>query len=371
MRIDQAANQMFAYHQTFHPRFGWLKKGFDAAIDNPSVFLADDATVKLGVGKNMVASIRFWTAAFHVLDRYTTPDNARVTYSGPTPLGRALLDEENGLDPYFEDLATLWVLHWHLVSATTDVPVWWSTFNSFTALEFSHEQLLNFVYEEVSASSWVSPNISSIEKDVDCLLHMYAPRVLRGRQGIDDILDSPFRELRLIINAPGDSGNFRFNRGKKPGLTDEVIGYVCLDFISRNEPDARTATVTHLANDPGTPGRLLKLSEEIVHAALLNLADRFDGISVTSPAGAPQLAFEGDPRDLAAMLLASHYSRRSPRATSQMTVAGSQARVLELTVERHQPDTTILRPKSGRTVRLPNREPKKATRNAPKKTART
>jgi hypothetical protein len=370
MRIDQAANQMFAYHQTFHPRFGWLKKGFDAATNDPGVFLADDATVRLGVGKNMVASIRFWTAAFHVLDRYSTPDNARVMFSGPTPLGRALLDENVGLDPYFEDLATLWVLHWHLVSSTTDVPVWWSTFNSFTALEFSEEQLLQFVCDEVNASNWVAPNASSIEKDVDCLLHMYAPRVARARQGIDDLLDSPFRELRLIIEAPGNVGNFRFNRGPKPGLTDEIIVYLCLDFVARNEADARTATVTHLANDPGTPGRLLKLPEEVIHAAMLSVADRFDGVSVTSPAGAPQLAIERDPKDLAALLLVSHYSKRNPEVTRSVSVAGNGARTLETQEDlriggRRAPKSQV---EGG--ARRPTRKTNIVTKNAAKKSAR-
>ena len=62
--LDSAANQahpvnpVFARHETFHPRFGWLKKGFDAAQKNPGIFLQEDAPVRLGVGKNMVNSIR-------------------------------------------------------------------------------------------------------------------------------------------------------------------------------------------------------------------------------------------------------------------------------------------------------------------------
>ncbi|MCT7964099.1 DUF4007 family protein [Laspinema sp. D1] len=54
----QSVNPVFARHETFHPRFGWLKKGFDKAKEDPGVFLAEDAPVRLGVGKNMVRSIR-------------------------------------------------------------------------------------------------------------------------------------------------------------------------------------------------------------------------------------------------------------------------------------------------------------------------
>jgi len=64
--IPQRQNQLkpiFARHETFHPRFGWLKKGFDRARDNSRLFLAEDAPVVLGVGKNMVRSIRYWVSS--------------------------------------------------------------------------------------------------------------------------------------------------------------------------------------------------------------------------------------------------------------------------------------------------------------------
>ncbi len=47
-----------ARHETFHPRYLWLKKGFDKASENSDVFNQEDATIILGVGKNMVKAIR-------------------------------------------------------------------------------------------------------------------------------------------------------------------------------------------------------------------------------------------------------------------------------------------------------------------------
>lgn len=84
---NQAAT-ILARHETFHPRFGWLKKGFDRASQNARVFLADDATVTLGVGKDMVRSIRYWCAAFKLL-----ADDA------PTEFGEQLLGPD-GWDAY-------------------------------------------------------------------------------------------------------------------------------------------------------------------------------------------------------------------------------------------------------------------------------
>lgn len=95
-------NSVFARHETFHPRFGWLKKGFDAAKKNSEIFLQEDATVHLGVGKNMVRSIRYWCNTFKVLEG-----------DKPSEFGSKLLDDR-GWDPFCENPASLWLLHWNL-----------------------------------------------------------------------------------------------------------------------------------------------------------------------------------------------------------------------------------------------------------------
>lgn len=94
---------IFARHETFHPRFGWLKKGFDRASHDPEVFLRDDATVRLGIGKNMVRSLRYWEFAFKLLKG-----------DQPTDFGKQLLGN-SGWDLYIEDPASLWLLHWKLL----------------------------------------------------------------------------------------------------------------------------------------------------------------------------------------------------------------------------------------------------------------
>ena len=48
MSLEQFAVPVFAAHQTFHPRFGWIKKGYDAALKEPDVFNQPDAPVILG-----------------------------------------------------------------------------------------------------------------------------------------------------------------------------------------------------------------------------------------------------------------------------------------------------------------------------------
>jgi len=56
----------FFGHETFPCRYAWLPKAAQAVSEDPSILASakeDDAMVKLGVGKNMVRSIKFWAEA--------------------------------------------------------------------------------------------------------------------------------------------------------------------------------------------------------------------------------------------------------------------------------------------------------------------
>ncbi|MHB8804596.1 MAG: DUF4007 family protein, partial [Coriobacteriia bacterium] len=96
----------FARHETFHLRYGWLKKGFDLAASDPEGFLAEDAAVRLGVGKNMVRAIRYWCRAFKVTAEHANPVRPRVSLDVPTEFGRRLMSDQ-GYDPYLENPASL------------------------------------------------------------------------------------------------------------------------------------------------------------------------------------------------------------------------------------------------------------------------
>ncbi len=89
----------FSGHETFPFRYGWLKKGVNALSDNPTFFSTDRAMVELGVGKNMVNSIKYWCSAAGLIESEKL-NLTRGSYA-PTEIDEALF-LENGFDPYFE-----------------------------------------------------------------------------------------------------------------------------------------------------------------------------------------------------------------------------------------------------------------------------
>lgn len=220
-KVDTKKVSVFARHETFHPRFGWLKKGFDKASADPEIFLREDAPVRLGVGKNMVRAIRYWCTAFKVLE-----DNNGIS---PTVLGCKLLSD-TGWDPFLEDPASLWLLHWNLLTPPCYATAWDFTFNYLRQVEFSSEDLFLALCDYLD-SQVVRVADSSLKKDVTCILRMYVEQ--EGKAGFnEDLVDCPFTDLRLLYSA-GDSKQYEFQVGSKDNLPADIIVFACLDFASQ------------------------------------------------------------------------------------------------------------------------------------------
>lgn len=306
-QLSRKANPFFARHETFHPRFGWIKKGFDKALQNPSVFTQDDAPAVLGVGKNMVQAIRYWTMAFKVLEEVQQAGTKART-SRPTRFGQRLL-EDFGLDPYLENPASLWLLHWNLIRQPNYATTWDYVFNSFRRSEFTAEDLINsltgFTQQQFPSSRVVQ---ASLKKDVSCLLRMYVEE--RGSSfSNEESIDSPFVELSLIRSST-DGRFYYFNMGNKPTLDPEVLVVACLQYAADIGQTANSLSLSRLLYDPGSPGLVFKLTESSLYAALDDVASRFPKISISDTAGLVQLVYSGRPFELSEVLLDQYYKRK-------------------------------------------------------------
>lgn len=300
-----SVSPVFARHETFHPRFGWLKKGFDAAVEQPEVFLLEDAPVRLGVGKNMASSIRYWCNAFKVLeDDKVHLAHGRSSY--PTDFGKKLLGNK-GWDAYLEDPATLWLLHWNLLKSPCNAAAWYFTFNIFRPVEFSVEDLTR---ELGDYRDKIAPRIadSSVKKDISCLLRMYVEQSSQTGIYLEDSINCPFTELGIIQPA-GDSKRYVFRVGAKANLPAEMVVAACLEFAS-SVGEQKTISVSRLTFDPGSPGLAFKLSESAVCDAIEQVERWSNGIRLSDSAGLIQFSFSSDPLMLAEDILDKYYSTR-------------------------------------------------------------
>jgi len=297
----QIAGPTFARHETFAPRFGWLKKGFDAVTRDPNAFAREDAALVLGVGKNMARSIRYWAVACGLLE-----DNKSAkprTLLRPTEFGQRLLGTE-GWDPYLEDLSSLWLLHWRLLRPDGIATTWSYVFSEFSSSEFSADDLTGAL-EEMVKRRFPSARaaVSSLRKDAVCLIQMYAGG-MRNVVGSEESIRSPFAELDLI--GPGiTSRHVSFRIGSKPGLSSTIIAALCLDFMGVHR--VMSMPFSTLLRSHGSPGLALRLSEAVLYEALEQAVRQYPVLRLSDTAGIIQLSSTASPTQLFGALIDAHY----------------------------------------------------------------
>lgn len=263
----------FSGHETFPLRYGWLKKAFDRVAEtgdrheNRAACWGEDAIARFGVGKNMVASMRHWAKAVGVVEELT------VNSVRTTELGR-LLFGSNGLDPYMEHPATLWLIHWQL-AGREDKTTWFWAFSHYPAVTFERDSLIKKIDRLAKDRNWSRVANLTIKNDVACFIRTYVARQPSGKTNRDDALESPLTELGLI-KAVGKKDGFRFVRGPKISLGDGVFTYALMDFWSRYS-DSATLSFEVIAHAPGGPGRAFLFDENDVADRLATLNEVTDG----------------------------------------------------------------------------------------------
>lgn len=264
----------FGRHQTFHLRTGWLKKGYKAVKKNPLIFSEDEATSELGVGKNMVESIKYWSVAMGILEARRDKSDKKTHHSA-TKFARRLFQA----DPYLEDPASNWLLHYKLVTAQEEAPLWYFAFNHLSLKEFNRSSCLNAINLHLRKRPEIRiPSEKTLTSDFLTFIRTYCERV-DGLENIrEDVLDSPFAGLGLITHLP-DRINFRFRIGPKNYLPSQVVAYAILQMLERRNAkveDKRSVRITldQLLWDPESPGMCFKLDGETLVGYVEDICSR-------------------------------------------------------------------------------------------------
>ena len=248
----------FSGHQTFVFRHGWLEKGVDLIRNNPRGFLADDAIVTLGVGKNMVESIKYWCSQTGLIEDASEPGAMRLT-----PLGEYIFGKKKdaGVDPYLEDDATLWLLHYNLVvnapQSALSIAI-----NSLNKPEFSKAELLAFIQRYLAGKVVVSDK--TLERDIDCFVHTY---VGTKSKNAEESFDCPLLALSLV-QPTVDSDLFRVNIGPKQNLPVEIVGYALLNLMNEGSASINLYNATYALH---SPGQVFKMNDNAIVDAVTEL----------------------------------------------------------------------------------------------------
>lgn len=284
VQLPPNTKPQFSGHETFPLRQLWLRKAYEAVTTalpgyTKSTFQDGRAIARFGVGKNMVTSIRFWALACHVID-----EDAELGFV-PTELGRLILDNEHGTDPYCEHPATMWLMHWILASTPDKTTSWYYVFNHVVQQVFDRESVVDSLSGLIEEHG-LRISQSTLKRDVECCIRSYVPRI--GGDSPEEISEPLLGELGLI--QQNTRGAFEFRRGSKRSLPDGVFAYALLDYWQRLEHEGSVMAFDRVAHDFGSPGRVFKLDENAVADRLMSLESLTGGqILWTEQAGIRQV----------------------------------------------------------------------------------
>jgi hypothetical protein len=308
--LDSAGNTFsFSGHETFVFRYTWLKKGADAISLDPRVFSKDEAIVTLGVGKNMVRSIRHWALATGVLEE---EPKSRGKDLKASELGTFLFGggDSPGADPFLEDPNTLWLLHWSLMANQTRSTTWQWAFNRLPSNEFTREGLLQSLEDELRRLNLPLPSESTLKRDIEVFIRTYLSSRSNRSAAVEDSLDCPFTELSLIEEVSG-TNLFNIRRGPKSTLGRRVFAHSLLDFWNHTSPGTKTLAFSEVAYSRNSPGNIFKLDENSLIEYLEALETATDGaLGYVESAGLKQIYRQGTCDSYS--WLAAHYAETNP-----------------------------------------------------------
>lgn len=284
-----ASDQLvFSGHESFTCRYGWLPKLHEAVADDPTIFESPErAILRLGIGRNMVKSIRFWADAFGL----TTNRRGRTSL---TEFAGRLLDPANGRDPYLESQDSLWRLHW-MLTVHGRLGAWAVAFLDTHDREVLKERLIASVTAR-AAELRGRVTVRTATNHVDIFLRTYAATRRPGASD-DDLLASPFQELALVTTGTrAGHPAVQFSRGPKPTLTTGAFAFAVRDFWHCSAPASASLSVRSLMLGYCAPGLVYLLDEVGLHDNAERLCSQSSALALQPDgAGGFALTCHGDP----------------------------------------------------------------------------
>ncbi len=251
----------FGGHQSFHLRDQWLYKGIYWTNQTSQILLnnkknTEMAMQKMGVGKNMVDSIRYWLKAANLIKSH--------------PVGFTLTDTARKIlekDPYFELDGTLFLIHYLLVTNKEEATTWYWFFNYFSADEFEKESLENAFFAYIQIKTGKKIKDATLYKDLNCLLRMYQAVEWAGKRNPETETPSPFTKYGWIEKR---GEKFIRNKLNINDFNIHVFAYILFLFWQNHLSCPESVNLEDLSLKKNSPGRIFHFSLEKMNDLIEN-----------------------------------------------------------------------------------------------------
>lgn len=242
----------FRAHDTFFIRKGWLSKGMERVVCKPDLFVDKEENPMdvLGIGANMVKSLRYWLQAVGLT--YEPTSGKRV--QNLTDFGQRVYLN----DKYIEELGTLYLMQYQLAKQETEATAWYFFFNIFNMSEFTKEEFVQEIQNYILMSEEeISVALRSLNDDFACIINTYLPRYKTNPDRIspENNIDCPLGELGLLDIANRKKRTFK----KTIPAAKTFNPWVVLAIIQEQADGRKEIGLNELLTSPCNIGRVFNL----------------------------------------------------------------------------------------------------------------
>ncbi|MFV0216663.1 DUF4007 family protein [Empedobacter falsenii] len=279
-------NYRFSGHDTFHCKQQWLLKGFN----NPNFSTISESIISLGVGKNMVSSVKYWLEAFGITNENNLTEFSNLIFS-----------PEVGLDPYLENEGTLWLLQYKLCQkkyASIFHLLFTEYFDDKVNYEFSEEKVIKFILNELEINGVKSISENTLSNDFKVLIRTYLSSS-KDIKNIEEEFNAPLLELNLIEKI--ESHKYILNKINR-SIPLAILGYCILDMTQE-----QNSTSLKLEEIKRTIGNYFCITNECLEDLLSQLHEVSDVFVYTDHAGIATLDIKQNSEELRNKLLNNYY----------------------------------------------------------------
>lgn len=250
-------------NESFNIREGWLRKGLKLVEEYPDIFSRDDAMKKLGVGSKMVKSIKYWLLVTGLVEERITKGKHELFIT--EDFGKIIHEK----DPYFEDVFTLYLLHFNVVRNTELAIVWNLFFNNFDAKTFTKEEMQAALEHELQKkiSSDVEYSDSLFKDDCGSVLKMYVDDV-DAESDPEDNLGCPFAMLGLLSKSESVKNAYKKTTPSFGKIDALLVMYIMFKNCSQ---DKKSVSISDLLNEDNNIGRILNMNRPLLNEYLEQL----------------------------------------------------------------------------------------------------
>ncbi len=241
-------------HGSFYIRNGWPTKILNSVQIDDHIFSPNreiNAVDKLGVGRVMVKSMRYWAQALGLCDE---KHDQQGVVSTLTKLGTII----SKTDLYFEFNDTLWLLHRNLSRNIDNATAWYWAFNIYNKNVFTKKDFVDSFYAYL-INNGLSYEKKNINKEFDCFKNTYiSTENFDIKKIINEDTTPFFAPLHLISYA--DNNTFVLNSPRAKDISIEIFIYCLFKDNEQHFNNNKQLSIEFLLEEPGQVGKYMNLT---------------------------------------------------------------------------------------------------------------